>query len=141
VAYETRLLSIVDVYQALVGRRKYKRSWSAPATMRYLDALAGVEYDQEAWEDFLYTQGIYPQGSLVELNDGSQGFVVGVPGIGEDLERPSVAIVRSSAGEDLSHHDLLNLTEEQNMSIIRDLDYTEVFGEEALERFVSIELT
>jgi HD-GYP domain-containing protein (c-di-GMP phosphodiesterase class II) len=140
VTYETRLLAIVDIYQALVGRRKYKRSWSAPATMRYLDALAGVEYDQEAWDDFIKVMGIYPQGSLVELNDGSQGFVVGVPQQLEEVERPQIAIVRNGHGEDLSHSDLLDLGRERDMSITQDLDYAEVFGNGALDRFVEIEL-
>lgn len=140
VQYETRLLAIVDIYQAFVGRRKYKRSWSAPSTMRYLDALAGVELDERAWEDFLHIVGVYPLGSMVELNDGSQGFVVSVPPPNEDLERPHVAIIRNGKGEDLSHNDLIDLMELQEMSIVTDLDYADILGNKALDKFSGINL-
>ncbi|MBU3915077.1 hypothetical protein KKA14_06030, partial [bacterium] len=140
VLFETRLLSIVDAYQALVGRRKYKRSWSPPATMRYIDALSGVEYDLEVWELFLGSMGLYPKGSLVELTNNALGFVVSVPKNGEDLERPIIAVVRNEYGEDLTHHDLVNLQEEKSLSISKDLDNQEIFGNNALEVFMSIEV-
>jgi len=141
VSYETRLLSILDVYQALTGRRKYKRSWSAPSTMRYLDALAGIEYDLEVWEDFLAALGIYPMGSLVQLNDGSLGFVMSIPENGKDLERPLVAVVRNSDGEDLKHQHLVDLEKERDMSIVKDLDYKSVFGDRAFDIFTSIQVS
>ncbi|MCP4753641.1 MAG: HD domain-containing protein [Proteobacteria bacterium] len=141
VLFETRLLSIIDVYQAFVGKRKYKKSWSAPATMRYLDALAGVEYDFDVWEEFLQVMGMYPKGSLVELNDGSLGFVMNVPGNGKDLERPLVAVVRNSEGEDLKHHDLVDLQMEKDVSIVKDADSQEIFGDRALETFMSIRVS
>ena len=141
VSYETRLLTIVDSYQALAGRRQYKRSWPAPATMKYLDTLAGIEFDLEAWEDFLTTLGIYPRGSLVQLSDGSMGFVMIVPEQGKDLERPMVAVVRNSDGEDLTHHHLVDLEVEMDMSIEKDLDHLEVFGEETLDVFTGIQVS
>ena len=57
-----------------MGRRKYKRSWSPPATMRYIEALSGVEYDYEVWLMFLKIMGMFPKGSLVELSNHSIGF-------------------------------------------------------------------
>jgi len=141
VVFETRLLSIIDIYQALTGRRKYKRSWSAPATMRYLDALSGVEYDLEVWEDFLYTMGIYPLGSLIELTDGSLGFVMNVPSPGKDLERPLVAVTRNADGEDLTHHSLIDLQAEKDIAIERDVDYPKEYGERALDVFTSIQVS
>lgn len=141
VSFETRLLSIVDIYQSLVGRRKYKKSWAAPAAMRYLDALSGTEYDQEIFEGFLHVIGIYPKGSLVELTDGSIGFVINVPQKNEDPERPTVVVVRNENGEDLEHHVLRNLQEERDISIVKDLDYIDVFGDQALEVFANINIS
>ena len=140
VSFETRLLSIVDAYQALVGKRKYKRSWSPPATMRYIDALSGVEYDYEVWLLFLRIMGMYPKGSLVELSNHSIGFVVSVPKNEGNPERPIVAVVRNEYGEDLEHHELVDLQETLDISIIRDLDNQEVFGSNALEIFMGIEV-
>lgn len=141
VVYETRLLSIIDIYQALAGRRKYKRSWSAPATMRYLDALSGIEYDWEVWEDFLYIMGIYPKGSLVELTNGCLGFVMNVPKPGQDLERPQVAVVRNADGEDLTHNSLVDLQTEQDVAIARDVDYPKVYGNKTLDIFTNIQVS
>ncbi|MCG8338050.1 MAG: HD domain-containing protein [Proteobacteria bacterium] len=138
VTYESRLLSIIDAYQALVGRRKYKKSWNPPAAIRYIDALAGVEFDMEAWENFLNVVGLFPKGSLVELNDRSIGFVMSTPR--QDLKRPQVAIVRNPAGEDLTHHSLIDLEIEQDMSIINDLDIEETFGQDALNVFSNIRI-
>jgi HD-GYP domain-containing protein (c-di-GMP phosphodiesterase class II) len=138
VIYESRLLSIIDAYQALVGRRKYKKSWNPPAAIRYIDALAGVEFDMDAWENFLNVVGLFPKGSLVELGDHSIGFVMGTPK--QDLKRPQVAIVRNPSGEDLTHHSLIDLELEQDLSIISDLDIEETFGHDALNVFTNIQI-
>ncbi|MBU2647127.1 HDIG domain-containing protein [bacterium] len=141
VLFETRLLSIVDIYQALVGKRNYKKSWSPPSTMRYLNALAGVEYDLKVWEQFLQVMGIYPKGSLVELNDDSLGFVMSVPNPGKDLESPLVAVIRNSQGEDMAHHDIIDLSVEKDIKIVRDIDSQDVFGDHALDVFTSISVS
>ncbi len=141
VMFETRLLSVVDIYQALVGKRKYKKSWSPPATMRYLDALAGIEYDLRAWEPFLQIMGIYPRGSLVKLSDDSLGFVMNVPGQGQNLEKPLVAIIRDSRGENLTHHDIIDLSVERGIRIVKDIDSQEIFGDKALSVFTSISIS
>lgn len=138
VIYETRLISIIDVYQALVGKRKYKKSWNPPAAMRYLDALAGVEFDMDVWDDFLEVMGLYPKGSLVELSDSSAAFVMNISK--EDPERPQVVIVRNAAGEDLTHHTLLDLQEEKDIEIVKDLDVMETFGKDAMEMFTKINI-
>lgn len=139
VIYETRLISIIDVYQALVGKRKYKKSWNPPAAMRYLDALAGVEFDVDVWDDFLAVMGLYPKGSLVQLNDNSLAFVIDISG--EDPEKPKVVVVRNAAGEDLKHNNLIDLTEEKDIVIAKDLDCLEVFGDDAIEIFSNIDIS
>jgi len=138
VIFETRLLAITDSYQALVGKRKYKKSWTPPAAIRYLDALAGIEYDLSVWELFLKTMGIYPKGSLVELTDGTLGFVMNVPKL--DLERPDVAVICDKEGEMYEHHTLIDLEEEKDISIIKDQDPFEMFGDKALEIFLKIKI-
>ncbi|MFH2133474.1 MAG: HD domain-containing phosphohydrolase, partial [bacterium] len=139
VIYETRLIAIIDVYQALVGKRKYKKSWNPPAAMRYLDALAGVEFDMDVWDDFMQVMGLYPKGSLVELNDSSAAFVMSISEA--DPEKPQVVIVRNAAGEELTHHTLLDLQEEKDIEIVKDLDVMEVFGKDAMEVFTKINIS
>ncbi|MBT4289496.1 MAG: HD domain-containing protein [Deltaproteobacteria bacterium] len=138
--YETKLLSIIDAYQALVGKRKYKRSWSPAAAMRYLDALAGIEFDFDIWEDVKQVMGIYPKGTVVQLNDNSLGFVMSVPK--NDLVNPTVAVFRNAYNQDLDNHPLIDLQMNPEISIQNDLDQYEVFGSgsRALEKFKSINI-
>jgi HD-GYP domain-containing protein (c-di-GMP phosphodiesterase class II) len=141
VIYETKLLSIVDTYQALVGRRKYKQTWAPAAAIRYLDAVAGIEFDMEIWEDFKQVMGIYPKGTVVQLSDNSLGFVMSVPK--NDLENPTVVMFRNAYGQYLDTHPLIDLQTNPEISIQNDLDHYEVFGNgtNALEKFKSIRIT
>ncbi len=134
--YETRLLAIIDIYQALIGRRSYKKSWSAPAAIRFIEALAGVELDEKVWDDFVQAMGYYPVGSLVELDDGSLGFVLKVPQ--KDLKRPQVVLVRDGSGKDLKPNPMLDLALEKERKIAKDYDPYEIFGEQAMDIFLSL---
>ncbi len=132
----TYLLSMVDIYQALVGRRRYKKSWTPADTMKYLDALAGVEYPQDLFYHFMAVMGKYPISSLVELNDGRQGFVMNVPEM--ELERPQVVVVKNAKGEFLTHHDFVDLALVREMSITKTLDAQEEYGDVALDIFANL---
>ncbi|MCP4750287.1 MAG: HD domain-containing protein [Proteobacteria bacterium] len=139
VLFETRLLSLIDAYQALVAGRSYKKSWTPPAVMKYLDAIAGVEFDLQLWEEFLLIMGHYPKGSLVQLNDGSLAFVVSVPE--KEVLRPQVVRVRTAAGEDLQHHDFIDLQNDLDVSIVKDLDSRSVFEGKALDIIANLQIT
>ena len=138
VLYETRLISIVDVYQALVGRRSYKRSWAPPSAIRFISNLAGVEFDQAVWDDFVRSIGIYPKSSLLELSDKTLAFVVSVPK--DDLERPQVIVFRDADGNDYEKPFFVDLMVERDLSVKQDLDHQDVLGDAALEIFTNLEL-
>ena len=138
--FESKLLAVVDIYQALVSKRSYKRSWTPPQAIRYLSALSGVEYDEQIWDLFVQVMGEYPVGSLVVLNDDSMGFVMNVPEEGEDPFRPQVAIIRNADGKDLERHTLLDLQEEKDIRIQKDLDAAEVLNNMALESFSQLQV-
>ena len=108
--------------------------------MRYLDALAGIEFDFDIWEDVKQVMGIYPKGTVVQLNDNSLGFVMSVPK--NDLVNPTVAVFRNAYNQDLDNHPLIDLQMNPEISIQNDLDQYEVFGSgsRALEKFKSINI-
>lgn len=137
VLMETRLISIIDVYQALIGRRSYKKSWPPAAAIRYIDTLAGVEFDFDVWEDFMKVTGLYPIGSLVELSDKTSAFVLNVPE--KDLARPRVAVVLDADGKEVKNNTLIDLEDEMDLSIVKDLDHYDIFGDRALEVFTQIQ--
>jgi cyclic di-GMP phosphodiesterase len=136
VLWETRLLSIVDTYQALIGRRSYKKSWSPAAAVRYLDAMADIEYDLNVWEDFVKIMGQYPVSTLVELSDGSFAFVLKLSQ--EDTDKPQVVVVKDAQGVAKEKHEILDLSDEPEITIVKDLDAQDLFGDQALEMFTGI---
>lgn len=135
VFYETRILALVDIYQALVGKRSYKKSWTPPETVRYLGTLAGVEYPEELYTTFMMVLGKYPKSSLVKLSDGSAGFVMDVPHDKGQLDRPQVAIALDASGERLTHNDLVDLQVVRDIEIVGELDAQDVFGQHAVDVF------
>lgn len=138
IAPETRLLSIVDAYQALIGRRNYKKAWSPPAAIRYLDALAGIDYDLTAWDNFLKVIGEYPVSSLVELTDKTLAFVV--KSSEDNPANPQVVVIQDADGTWRHKHELLDLSDESEINIVRDLDAQDIFGDKALDTFTRIRL-
>ena len=136
---ETRLLSVVDIFQALIGKRSYKRPWTPASAMNYISQLVGIEHDSRTFGEFYQVMGLYPVGSLVELTDGSLAFVTSVPRI--DLKRPQVVVVRNGKGEELENHTLVDLQEESELAIAKDISSYTVFGEDALSRFVNLQVS
>ena len=138
-AIETRLLAIVDMFQALVGGRSYKRSWHPGAAIKYIDQLAGIECDPKVWVAFRAVLGWYPVGSLVELNDGSQAFVVKKGS--ESSQHPSVVVTRNSFNEELTHNTYIDLNEEKDVFIKRALDHVEIYEDQAINRFTQLRIS
>ncbi|MCK4744038.1 MAG: HD-GYP domain-containing protein [Sulfuriflexus sp.] len=72
----SRIVAIVDVYDAITSDRVYHHG------MNTLDALKNMfkwrenDLDAELVEKFIQCLGIYPIGSLVELNTGEVGIVL-----------------------------------------------------------------
>ena len=66
-------------------------------------------------------------------------FVIATPK--EVPVRPQVVVVRSSEGEEITHHSLLDLQDEQDISIAKDVDVNSEFGDKALEVFFSINVS
>lgn len=123
----TRLAAIVDVYQALTGRRSYKKNWVPANAVAYLSELEGSEFDGAMLAQFLRVIGKYPTGSLVRLSTGDLAFVTSVEG--QELDRPAVAIVENAKGELYASNPLLNLMEEQDISITEAVDHYEHYND------------
>ena len=67
----SNLVSVVDVYDALTTRRRYRR---AETPTRALQALAngmGGAHDPDLVRSFIHMMGAFPPGSIVRLNDGT----------------------------------------------------------------------
>lgn len=138
----TRLASIVDVYQALIGRRRYKKNWVSGKAIEYLRQLQSTEFDEAILDNFVASIGIYPVGTLVRLSTQELAYVLGI-GPREHPRRPIVAIVENAQGELLTHHSLLDLMLDVDVEVEAVVDHYEHYNkseDQAYQVFRSIRI-
>lgn len=71
-----RMVSIVDVYDAITSERPYKEGRPAFDALKILFAECDKHFDKELVEAFIRMIGLYPTGTLVEMLNGEVGIVV-----------------------------------------------------------------
>lgn len=105
----SRIVSVVDFYDALTTDRPYKRAVAPWRAIELLEQEGDARTDPRLRRVFIQLVGRYPVGSLVELDSGELAVVSrqndGAP------DRPEVCLVRDSAGHRLPLHFPVNLVE------------------------------
>lgn len=104
-----RVVSIVDIYDAITSDRVYHHGMNTLEALKNMFEWRENDLDSELVESFIQCLGIYPIGSLVELNSEEVGIVISVAQ-GRRLT-PKVILVRDTEKEvmmppkiiDLSH--------------------------------------
>jgi HD-GYP domain-containing protein (c-di-GMP phosphodiesterase class II) len=72
-----RIAGIVDCYDAMISTRSYAKPRSTYDAVRELKRLGGITFPTELIELFIQAVGVFPTGTLVELNTGEVGIVTG----------------------------------------------------------------
>jgi HD-GYP domain-containing protein (c-di-GMP phosphodiesterase class II) len=72
-----RMAGIVDSYDAMIAERCYAQARSAYEAVRELKQLGGTAFPAQLVELFIQAVGVFPTGTLVELNTGEVGVVIG----------------------------------------------------------------
>ena len=85
-----KMSAIVDVYDALTSIRVYKSAWDPAATLRKMLGWCPNHFDRALLEKFIQCLGIYPVGSLVELESGKLGIVTDQ---GDDMLKPKIRVI------------------------------------------------
>jgi HD-GYP domain-containing protein (c-di-GMP phosphodiesterase class II) len=101
------IAAIVDTFDALTVRRPHADAVSPSAAISLLYKARGVLFDAHLVEQFIRCIGIFPVGSLVELNSGETGVV-----IAQNAARrlsPRVMVIRDAAGNPMNPQKLLDL--------------------------------
>lgn len=94
----SRMVSVVDVYDALTTRRAYRRAETPNQALQVILKDAGSHFDPDVVRVFIGMMGIYPPGSLLELEDGMKALVVERVEPGQPL---SGLLVADSVGHEL----------------------------------------
>ena len=72
------ITGIIDHYDAVTSDRAYRAGISAHAAMKKMYEWRGSLFEPRLVEKFIQCMGIYPIGSIVELNSGEIGVVAGL---------------------------------------------------------------
>jgi HD-GYP domain-containing protein (c-di-GMP phosphodiesterase class II) len=71
-----RISGLVDCYDAMITARVYAPAMSTYDAICELNSQAGKMFQRELVEQFVQAMGMFPTGSLVELNSGEVGIVI-----------------------------------------------------------------
>lgn len=76
IGYWGAIGAIVDVYDAITSERVFRQPLSAEETLKRMYEWRHKDFRADLVEEFIKCMGIYPIGSLVELNTGAVGVVI-----------------------------------------------------------------
>ena len=101
------MAAITDTFDALTAARSYAETLSPSSALSYLYKERGAGFHADLVEQFIQCVGVFPVGSVVELNSGETGIV-----ITQNLVRrlkPRVMIVLDAQGQPMRPHKILDL--------------------------------
>lgn len=87
----SRVIAVVDVYDALTSRRVYKDAMAPAKALGMMYQWRDKDFPHHAVESFIRCVGVYPVGSFVRLSGGEYGIVASVNPIRPT--RPEVKVV------------------------------------------------
>ena len=99
--------AICDTFDALTSERPYAQAVSPSTALSMLYKWRGTFFDGALVEQFIRCIGIFPLGSVVELNSSEVGIV-----IAQNMEKrlqPRVMVIRDASGNTLRPQKLLDL--------------------------------
>lgn len=94
-----KIITVVDIYDALVTERPYKLGFSPRDAVEMIMAMT-AELDMDALKGFLSSVILYPVGSTVELSNGEKARVV--ENYEEAILRPKVVGLKTGRVYDLA---------------------------------------
>lgn len=102
-----RIVGLVNLYDSLTTDRPYRAGRPADDVLQELYNESELTYGGKLVQEFIRCVGIFPVGSLVELDNGALGVVVG--SAPETRLRPTVLLVQTPSGERYEKRLLVNL--------------------------------
>jgi HD-GYP domain-containing protein (c-di-GMP phosphodiesterase class II) len=121
------IAAIVDTFDALTMKRPYAEPVAPSAALSMLYKWRGAFFDSTLVEQFIRCIGVFPVGSVVELNSGEVGIV-----FAQNYEKrlqPRVMVIRDAKGNTLRPQKVLDLargpmaTKDEPYRIRRTLEF------------------
>jgi len=106
-----RILTIVDVFDALTSPRVYRpTAFSPDRAIEKMIEKAGKDFDPVLLKVFVNMLGAYPVGTLLELDTGEMGLVTGCAD-SSDVTRPQMVLLTSDGQGGFKHGEIISLAE------------------------------
>ena len=123
------MVSIADFYDALRSKRSYHDEMAPEKVYEEITKVSGSQLHPELVENFFSVLGVYPPGTLVELDDKSVGLVIKESAF--DIRRPQVELLYAADGQKIKDPYVVNLLEKDKnsgkykLTILKSLAVTE----------------
>ena len=91
IPYYSKIISITDTYDAITSNRVYDNARSSMDALDIIYKNKGRQFDEELALEFIKCIGVYPPGSIVELNSGEVAIVIATND--ENKLKPRVLLV------------------------------------------------
>jgi putative nucleotidyltransferase with HDIG domain len=109
------ICGLSDVYDALTSDRVYHKGMLPHDALKFIYGLRGTHFQPEWVDRFVQSVGIYPPGSVVELNSGHMAVVMEVNH--GSLLSPLIKIVADPNGQLYSRPKLVDLASQESKDI------------------------
>ena len=110
IALDGQIAGIVDAFDSLVAPRPFGENLTPTQALNILYKGRGTQFHPAIVEQFIQCIGVYPVGSVVELNTGEVAVV-----IAQNMVRrlqPRIMVVRDANGQRLHPYKMLDLMKE-----------------------------
>ncbi len=115
-----RIAGIVDSFDAMTNKRPHKKRYFSPhEAISQLYELRNTLFQAELVEQFIQTVGMYPTGTLVELNTGEIAVVTAINGL--KRLKPTVMVILDENKQMREEFKTINIAEEEDYSVKRTL--------------------
>jgi HD-GYP domain-containing protein (c-di-GMP phosphodiesterase class II) len=115
-----RILAVADAYVSMINNRPHRNSMIGYSAMKNLLNDNGRHFDPKILKAFLESMGIYPIGSIVQLNNSAIGRVVQTHA--EAPLRPAVELIIDEYGNQLGEQEVIDLLTRKSQFIVKAVD-------------------
>jgi putative nucleotidyltransferase with HDIG domain len=119
VTQEARMAAVVDIYDAITADRVYHVGMTPSAALKRMLTWCGDHLDVTYVHAFIKAMGVYPVGSLVELNNGMAGVVIEETG---STTKPVLRVIYDLKSKSFVQVTRLDLSSTDKISIVKSID-------------------
>ena len=111
----SRIIAVADTYVALIHERPYKNRINGYQAMKTIIGNNGKRFDPAVIRALLKSIGVYPIGSIVQLNNYLVGKVIDFPS--HNIFRPRIQFLKEYSEKGIKRYDILDLRKEEKLFI------------------------